>query len=212
MAMHLEQAQRLIYGNQPGQVTAIMIQLQKTEQVAAAQARIAELLKQKFPQQELDVLDYDTLNPMYKQTNQFMDSMFSFIAMLIAVIVLFTIGNTMGTAVVERTNEIGTLRAIGLRRSGIRRLFLCEALLLGVIGSVLGAISALILAYMINHSGWTWNPPGYSYAYLILVRVGQDIPLLAGSVLSMIAVTLLSAWLPANRAAKFEIVDALRHV
>ena len=212
MAMHLEQAQRLIYGNQPGQVTAIMIQLQKTEQVAAAQARIAELLKQKFPLQELDVLDYDTLNPMYKQTNQFMDSMFSFIAMLIAVIVLFTIGNTMGTAVVERTNEIGTLRAIGLRRSGIRRLFLCEALLLGVIGSVLGAISALILAYMINHSGWTWNPPGYSYAYLILVRVGQDIPLLAGSVLSMIAVTLLSAWLPANRAAKFEIVDALRHV
>ena len=55
------------------------------------------------------------------------------------------------------------------------------------------------------------DAPGYSYAYLILVRVGQDLPLLVGSVLGMLAVTLLSAWWPARRAAKLVIVDALRH-
>jgi putative ABC transport system permease protein len=125
--------------------------------------------------------------------------------------VLFTIGNTMGTAVVERTVEIGTLRAMGLRRSGIRRLFLCEALLLGAIGSATGLACALALAGLINNSGWTWTPPGYSYAYLILVRVWQDGALLAGSILGMIGVTVASAWWPARRAARLEIVDALRH-
>jgi putative ABC transport system permease protein len=212
LAMHLAQAQKLIYGSAPPQVTAIQIQLQHTSQIPQAKQRLQQLLQSNFKDQPLVVLDYAELNPMYGQTMQFMDSMFGFIATLIGVIVLFTIGNTMGTAVVERTVEIGTLRAIGLRRSGIRRLFLCEAAILGVVGAVIGLLSATGIAYLINHSGWTWTPPGYSYAYLILVRVWQDMHLLIGSLIGLIMVTLVSAWWPANRAANMEIVDALRHV
>ena len=211
MAMHLAQAQRLIFGTGTPQVTAILVQLHHTWQIPAARARLNALLAEHFKEADLEILDFETLNPMYRQTNEFMGSMFSFIALLIGVIVLFTIGNTMSTAVVERTAEIGTLRAMGLRRAGIRRLFVCEALLLGLAGSALGVLCALIIAYAINHSGWSWTPPGYSYAYLILVRVGQDLPLLVGSVLGMLGVTLLSAWWPARRAAKLVIVDALRH-
>ncbi|MCA0185743.1 MAG: FtsX-like permease family protein [Proteobacteria bacterium] len=210
MAMHLAQAQRLIYGAATPQVTAILIQLQHTAQIPAARQRLEALLAESA-QAGLEVLDFEALNPIYRQTNEFMDSMFGFIALLIGVIVLFTIGNTMSTAVVERTAEIGTLRAMGLRRSGIRRLFLCEALQLGLIGAASGVVVALGVAYAINHSGWSWTPPGYAYAYLILVRVGEDLPLLAGSVTGIIGVTLLSAWWPARRAARSMIVDALRH-
>lgn len=211
MAMQLPQAQRLIYGAARPEVTAVVVQLHHTAQMPAARDRLRALIDERFREAQLDVLDFQTLNPMYGQTNEFMASMFGFIAMLIGVIVLFTIGNTMGTAVVERTVEIGTLRAMGLRRSGIRRLFLCEALLLGAIGSATGLACALALAGLINNSGWTWTPPGYSYAYLILVRVWQDGALLAGSILGMIGVTVASAWWPARRAARLEIVDALRH-
>jgi putative ABC transport system permease protein len=211
MAMHLSQAQRLIYGNARPQVTAIVVQLHSTALLPAARQRLQALLDKDFAAADLELLDFAQLNPMYRQTNEFMDSMFGFIAMLIGVIVLFTIGNTMSTAVVERTVEIGTLRAMGLRRAGIRRLFLCEALLLGIAGSILGVAFALLVAYGINHSGWSWTPPGYSYAYLILVRVGEDLPLLFGCVFDMLAVTLLSAWWPARRAARLVIVDALRH-
>lgn len=210
MAMHLAQAQRLIYGAATPQVTAILIQLQHTAQIPAARQRLEALLAESGLA-GLEVLDFEALNPIYRQTNEFMDSMFGFIALLIGVIVLFTIGNTMSTAVVERTAEIGTLRAMGLRRSGIRRLFLCEALQLGLIGAASGVVVALGVAYAINHSGWSWTPPGYAYAYLILVRVGEDLPLLAGSVTGIIGVTLLSAWWPARRAARSMIVDALRH-
>lgn len=211
LAMHLQQAQQLVYGSAPPEVTAIVVQLRHTAQIPAARARLEPLLAGEPGGEQLEVLDYETLNPIYGQTDEFMASIFGFIALLIGVIVLFTIGNTMGTAVMERTVEIGTLRALGLRRGGIRRLFLCEAALLGAIGSTLGVACALLLAAAINHSGWTWTPPGYSYAYLILVRVGQDLPLMAGSVAGLLAVTMASAWWPADRAARLVIVDALRH-
>jgi len=224
----LSQAQKLIYGSTAGssansaaepiagsiepQVTAIQVQLHHTSQIPVAKARLQQLVATQFKNQSLTVLDFKTLNPMYGQTAQFMNSMFGFIAALIAVIVLFTIGNTMSTAVVERTVEIGTLRAMGLRRSGLRLLFLCEGILLGLIGALAGVICALTIAYLINHSGMTWTPPGYSYAYLILVRIWQDPPLLIGSVTGLIIVTVISAWWPADRASKMMIVDALRHV
>jgi putative ABC transport system permease protein len=117
----------------------------------------------------------------------------------------------MSTAVIERTVEIGTLRAIGLRRSGLRRLFLYEGILLGLTGAAAGLLCAAAIAYLINHSGFSWTPPGYSYAYLILVLIWQDPVLLIGSVTGLIFVTIISAWWPANRAAKLLIVDALRH-
>ena len=97
------------------------------------------------------------------------------------------------------------------RCSGIRRLFLCEALLLGAAGTALGLLGTAVVAWAINHSGWTWTPPGYSYAYMVLVRVWQDLPLLAGSVAGLLMVTVASAWWPARRAARMGIVDALRH-
>jgi putative ABC transport system permease protein len=210
MAMQLKQAQRLVYGQSAPQVTAIIVQLKHTAQIPQARARLAALLAE-VKGQDLEVVDFYTLNPMYVQTREFMDSMFGFIAMLIGVIVLFTIGNTMSTAVMERTAEIGTLRAMGQRRSGIRRLFLAEAAILGAAGALIGVTAALLVANGINHSGWTWTPPGYSYAYLVLVRVGEDLPMLVGCVIGMMAVTVMSAWWPARRAANSVIVDALRH-
>lgn len=212
LAMHLAQAQRLIFGAEPPQVTAIMLQLQHTSQMPAASARLEQLLATTLKTAPLEVQKFETLNPIYGQSVGFMASVFTFIAALIGVIVLFTIGNTMSMAVVERTVEIGTLRAIGLRRSGIRRLFLCEALLLGVIGTTIGVLSALLAAFLINHSGLTWTPPGYVYAYPIRIRIWGDLRLLFGSAIGLTLVTLISAWWPANRASKMMIVDVLRHV
>jgi putative ABC transport system permease protein len=211
LVMHLKEAQRLIYGSGPPQVTAIMLQLKHTSQVPAARSRLETLLKGPLAGQPLELQDYDSLNPMYRQSVNFMASIFSFIAVLIGVIVLFTVGNTMSTAVAERTVEIGTLRAIGLRRSGIRALFIIEGVLLGLAGAILGALCALAVAFLINHSGLTWTPPGYIYAYLVQVSILQNLPLLFGSSAGLVIVAALSAWWPAGRAAGMDIVDALRH-
>ncbi len=212
MVMHLAQAQRLIFGAGQAQVTAIQIQLRHTDQMASAKARLEQLLATTLKSQPLEILDFETLTPIYGQSVQFFHSVFGFIATLIGAIVLFTVGNTMSMAVVERTTEIGTLRAIGQRRSGIRRLFMLEGLLLGVIGAALGVLAGLVLANLINHSGLTWTPPGYVYAYPLRVRIWGDWGLLVESAAGLIAVAVVSAWWPANRASKLTIVDALRHV
>jgi putative ABC transport system permease protein len=212
MIMHLQQAQRLIYGSETPQVTAIQMQLKHTSQMPAAKARLEELLATTFKDAQLEIQDFQTLAPIYGQTIQFFNSVFGFIATLIGVIVLFTVGNTMSMAVVERTVEIGTLRAIGRRRSGIRRMFVCEGLLLGLIGSALGVAIALLFSALINNSGLTWTPPGYVYAYPVKTRVWGESGLILGSVIGMVVVAVISAWWPANRASKMVIVDALRHV
>ncbi len=212
LGMHLAQAQHLIYGSDAPQVTAIQVQLQHTDQIPLARARLDQLLATTLKDSPLEIQDYATLSPIYGQTIQFFNSVFGFIATLIGVIVLFTVGNTMSMAVVERTVEIGTLRAIGLRRDGIRRLFICEGILLGSIGAVLGVLFALFVANLINHSGFTWTPPGYVYAYPLRVRVWGDLNLIGGSAIGLIIVAVISAWWPANRASKLNIVDALRHV
>ena len=212
IVMHLEQAQRLVFGSAPPQVTAIQIQLAHTAQMPAARARLEQLLATQFKGMPLEILDFETLTPIYKQVIQFFDSIFGFISILIYVIVLFTVGNTMSMAVVERTTEIATLRAIGQRRGGIRTLFVCEGLLLGLVGAGLGIAIALPIAYLINNSGLAWAPPGYSYEYPVMVRVWGDNKLMFGTALSLAVVAVVSAWWPANRAAKLDIVDALRHV
>lgn len=212
MVMHLAQAQKLIFGAAPPQVTAVQIQLHHTNQIPQARARLEALLATSFKDAPLELLDFETLTPIYGQSIQFFDSVFGFIATLIGVIVLFTVGNTMSMAVVERTTEIGTLRAMGQRRGGIRALFMCEGLLLGLMGAVLGVLIALLIALAINHSGLTWTPPGYAYAFPLKVRVWGDPGLIFECAIGLVVVAVISAWWPANRAARLLIVDALRHV
>jgi putative ABC transport system permease protein len=211
VALHLSQAQRLIYGGDPPQVTAIILQLHHTAQIPAARARLQQLLATTLKSQPLEVHDYETLNPYYGQTIGFFAAIFGFISSLIGVIVLFTVGNTMSMAVVERTPEIGTLRAIGLRRSGIRKMFMIEGVLLGLVGSFLGIIVALLAAFLINHAGITWTPPGRVDAVSLTVRVWGEPKPMIGVVIALTCVTLVSSWIPARRGSRINIVRALRH-
>ncbi|HEY4210224.1 MAG TPA: FtsX-like permease family protein [Steroidobacteraceae bacterium] len=211
VALHLAQAQRLIYGKDPPQVTAIILQLHHTAQIPAARARLQELLATTFRANSLEIHDYATLNPEYGQTIGFFAAIFGFISILIAVIVLFTVSNTMSMAVVERTPEIGTLRAVGLRRAGIRNLFMIEGMLLGIAGSVLGVAVSLLLAYLINHGGLSWTPPGRVDAIPLTVRVWGETAPMINVVVALTLVTIVSSWIPARRGARINIVSALRH-
>ena len=212
VSLHLAQAQRLLYGSAAPQATAIALQLHHTGDMPAARARLEELLSTSLKGTPLAVYDFQTLHPYYGQTVGLFTAIFGFIAVLIGAIVLFTVGNTMNAAVVERTVEIGTLRAIGLRRSGIRRLFVCEGILIGVLGAALGVTVALILAGLINHSGLTWTPPGRIEPIHLHVRVWGEVRMLVDTALGLTVVAVISAWWPARRASRLQVVEALRHV
>ena len=212
IGMHLTQAQRLLYGAEKPQATAVVLQLAHTSQIPAAKIRLAELLATSLRDEPLEVQDFEALNPFYGQAIGMFAAIFGFMAVLIGAIVLFTVGNTMSMAVVERTTEIGTLRAMGLRRAGIRSLFVCEGLLLGLIGAASGIVIALVIAYLINHGGLTWTPPGQVDPVPLTVRVWGETRLMVMTGIGLTLVAVISAWWPARRAARLLIVDALRHV
>lgn len=212
VGLHLPQAQRLVFGAAPPQVTAIALQLRHTADMPVARQRLEELLKTTLKDEPLGVIDYETLNPFYGQTLAMFAAIFGFISVLIGAIVLFTVSNTMSMAVVERTAEIGTLRAIGLRRAGIRAIFLSEGVVLGCFGAVLGIGAALVLAWVINQLGFTWIPPGRIEPVPLAVRVAGENAMVLSSAIGLVVVAALSAILPAARASRMNIVDALRHV
>ncbi len=212
VGLHLAQAQKLVFGAAPPQVTAIALQLRETAQLPAARARLDELLATTLKKDNLEVLDYETLNPFYGQTLGMFVAIFGFVSVLIGAIVLFTVSNTMSMAVVERTSEIGTLRAIGLRQSGIRTMFITEGLVLGAFGTLIGSVAALALAWGINRLGLTWTPPGRIEPVPLAVHLAGEHAMMLTAAAGLIVVAALSALLPAARAARMNIVDALRHV
>lgn len=212
VGLHLSQAQRLVFGSALPQVTAIALQLRHTSQLSAAQERLEELLRTTLKDEPLSLIDYETLNPFYGQTLSMFAAIFGFIAVLIGAIVLFTVTNTMSMAVVERTVEIGTLRAIGLRRARIRAMFVSEGVMLGCIGALIGVGAALGVAWLINRLGMTWIPPGRIDAVPLSVSLAGEGGMMLASAIGLVVVAALSALLPAARASRMNIVDALRHV
>jgi putative ABC transport system permease protein len=212
VGMHLGQAQRLVFGATRPQVTAIALQLQHTSQIPAAQQRLEELMRSTLSDEPLGVIDYEVLNPFYGQTLGMFAAIFGFISVLIGAIVLFTVSNTMSMAVVERTAEIGTLRAIGLRRSGVRNMFVVEGLVLGCLAAVLGVGASLAMASVINHLGLNWTPPSRIEPVPLSVRLTGEYGMMVANAIGLVIVAALSALVPAARASRMNIVDALRHV
>ncbi|MCW4049477.1 MAG: ABC transporter permease [Candidatus Bathyarchaeota archaeon] len=105
--------------------------------------------------------------------------------------------NTMTVSVMERTKEIGTMKAIGARSTDVMGMFLTEAVITGVIGGVIGALFGFLLTYLISR--FTEIPSASS-------------PSLGFLIVGFAMVTcVISGLHPAWRASKMNPVEALRH-
>ncbi|CAK0741152.1 putative ABC transport system permease protein [Azospirillaceae bacterium] len=210
MLMHIVLAQRLLYGRGDPKVTGIVLQLHHTADIPAVQDRLRRLFAaHRLP---LETRDFTELMPMYNQVIGMFGAIFGFIAVVMGVIVLFTVVNTMTMSVMERIAEIGTLRALGQRRSGVHRLFMAEGLVLGVLSATVGVLLGIALAALVNQAGLTWMPPNNVEPVPLRLSVIQHPGLMLGCWLALVGVSIVSSLLPANRAARMEVVDALRHV
>ncbi len=206
--MHLELAQQLAYGRGEHKVTGIVLQLRRSSDLQAARARLYEIFEARHL--DLEVRDFSELTPLYKQVLAFFAFLFSFVAIVLAVVVLFTVVNTMSMAVMERIDEIGTARALGLTRARVRRQFLLEGCLLGVIGATLGVILAAGIAWLMNISNVSWTPPTAAGPVPLKLFISNSLSL--GTWLCLVALASLASLFPANRASRMNVVDALRHV
>lgn len=138
------------------------------------------------------------------------DLIFLFLFTIVFIVVLMGIVNTLTMSVMERVREIGTLRAIGMRRTGILRLFALEGGVLGLLGCAAGVAFTFAIGSIINGSGLAYTPPSSSSPVPLTVAIRPVQMLVLMGLLSF--VSMLAACIPARRAAQLEIVDALGHV
>ena len=110
--------------------------------------------------------------------------------------------NSMYTSVLERTKDIGIMKAVGARNSDIMKIFLIESGLMGLVGGIfgtaLGTIVALIVEKISSQSG-----------FLLIIRI--EYGLLLFGLLFAFLVGMISGALPAYQASKLRPVDALRY-
>ena len=167
-------------------------------------------LSRHFQDREWEVIPWDKFSDLYARTKRMFDIIFGLVFAIIITIVTMSVLNTIGMAVVERTREIGTLRALGLKRPGVIRLFGIESALLGLIGAVIGLILTVTFSLAIDAIEPLWEPPVTSNP--VVLQIFLVPPVLIASFALLVAFTFLAAILPARRAAWNGIVDSLGHV
>lgn len=159
---------------------------------------------------EWEVQTWQELSAFYNQVRDMFDLIFGFIFGIVLTVVVMSVANSMGMTVVERTREIGTLRAIGLERRNVVWLFGAESLVLGAAGCLVGLLLMLLVRYGINAAQISYTPPNSSNPIPLLVDMDSQRMFL--TLLLIIAVGSVAALLPARRAARQPIIDALGHV
>jgi putative ABC transport system permease protein len=210
VGMHLALAQRLLYGGGERKVSSVVVQLKRSEDMARARARLDGLFAEH--KLALEVRDFKELSPSFNQITSALQALFAFVSVILGIIVLFTISNTMGMSVMERTNEIGTARAMGVRRASIRWQFLLEGAIIGVIRATSGTLLAIVLTTGINHAGITYRMPISASPIPLYLMTDRINGLLSGVGLALVLIAIVASIVPANRAARMKVVDALRHV
>lgn len=152
---------------------------------------------------------WQELSAFYRQVKAMFDMVFGFLLSIVVTIVVMSITNAMSMSVVERTREIGTLRAIGLRRGGIVRLFVTEAALLVVLGCAAGVLLMVAVRWGVNASDISYQPPNGTGRVPLLIGLDLFKCSVAGALLAVL--TVVAAYLPAARAAHNPIIDSLAH-
>lgn len=147
----------------------------------------------------------------YQSVKSLYDRIFGFLGVIVLVIVLFSVTNTLAMAVLERTREIGTLRAMGATPGEVMRLFTLEGLALGSGGAIAGALLAGGMALFLLLSGFQMPPPpGRTDGYPLAVSVSA--PMYAAAVLAVALLSGAASWFISRKAAKQSVAEALAHV
>ncbi len=161
--------------------------------------------------QKLDITTWKDELSFFMWVLTALDALTAILITILLIIVVVGIMNTMWIAIRERTREIGTLRAIGMPRAQVLRLFMAEALLLGLAGTAAGAVLAAVLGGAVNLA----HIPVPDAVQLFLMSNHIYFAIHAGgllrAVLGITFVTTLAALYPSLRAARLRPVTAMQH-
>ena len=196
-------AQKKLFGTSfPGMVRTIMVKARSAEQLPAAESEIRGLLRQRHhigPKQDEDFSTRNLTQMMQtvESTSKVMTILLGAIASVSLIVGGIGIMNIMLVSVTERTREIGIRMAIGAKTWDIRLQFIMEAVILSLIGGIVGITVGLLGSYTISFfSGWVTevSTVACSLSFIFSGMVG-----------------IFFGYYPAHKASLLNPIDALRY-
>lgn len=186
-------------------VNVLVIHLRHTADTGA----VLRSISGRLDDSGLQVRAWYELSDFYANTRSMYAQQFGFLRWIALVLVVMSVVNSLNMTVFERIAEFGTMRVLGNRSSDVVKLVLTEALLLGTVGAVTGALTAIAIAQIVSHVGIPMPPPpnmeaGYT-ARILLTPFG----LLGPSGIGLVS-SVLAGFFPALRLLRLSPVDALR--
>jgi len=188
-----------------GRVTEYAIAIDDVDRVDAVAADLSARLGADY-----HVQTWKELRPQLVDIVVMQRTILLAVCLVFLVIAVFGVVNTMLMAVLERTREIGTMMAVGIRRARITALFLAEAAALALIGTAAGTIggyafNALLIGGL---GGITVSPPGSKST----IKLVPEVPgwIVAATVAVTAAAAVIAAVYPAWKASRLRPVEALR--
>ena len=176
---------------------SITVRISDTVDSAAAEQGITQLMVQRHGVQDFFTMSSDSIKQTVEKTTQTMTLLISAIALISLVVGGIGVMNIMLVSVTERTQEIGVRMAVGARQGDILQQFLIEAVLVCLIGGVLGIALSLLIGWLFDYVG--------GGAFRMQFSIVSIIAAFACSTL----IGVLFGFLPARRAAQLDPVDAL---
>ncbi|TCB74827.1 MacB family efflux pump subunit [Acinetobacter sp. ANC 4177] len=178
-------------------VRSIIVRVKDEYPSAAAENAILNLLVQRHGAQDVFTQNSDSIRETIQQTTQTMTLLVSAIAVISLVVGGIGVMNIMLVSVTERTQEIGVRMAVGARQSDILQQFLIEAVLVCILGGILGVLLSLGIGQIISHFAGDTFQMAYSTTSIAAAFVCS----------SMIGIVF--GFIPARNAAQLNPVDAL---
>ena len=197
MRMSLD-TMRSVYGD--SQPAELAVEARSAEQRPALEKKIGALLDRKYPNLEMQSAA-DAKKEVSDEINRTFN-MFNAIVIIAIIVSLLGVINTLAMSVIERTREIGVLRALGASRWQVRSTMLDESLMITVAGAAVGVASGTLIGYMWMRGvdevmpGMTFHFPG---------------PIVLAVALAAVVLGVLAAILPARRAARLKVIEALTY-
>lgn len=185
-------------------VSTLGVFLRRMELTDAVQARVAAAWPRLQVQTWLDQATF------YQAVRSLYDRIFGALGLIIGVIVVFVVTNAMAMAIIERTREIGTLRALGTLPSQLLGSLALEGMVLGGAGAALGALGALALSLLLYVVPVQMPPPpGSTNGYPLNITID---PVLYGATLvAMLVLAMVASAAVARKTVHTPVVQALAH-
>ena len=184
----------------------VVVMLHQTEETMVT----ASALRKELSGEGFEITAWNEISDFYEKTVDLYDRQFGVLRLIILIMVLLSVVNSVNMTLFERTREFGTMLAVGNRSDTVFKLIMIESLCLGILGSLIGMTMGCLSALAISAIGIPMPPPpNANLGYTALIRLDTALVLTAGAIGFFAAV--LATIQPARKAAKLNIVDALRH-